>query len=384
MPNMLGAYGPYFADRLLGDGPAALSLRTGRWRDVDSWRSEVRAVALARLAPPPLGEPAELRVDARTTFDGLDIEQLSWQLPHGPRTEAVLLKPAGATGPLPGVLGLHCHGGKKYLGWRKIALTDDEPWAVQREHLDHYYGGVGWANELARRGYVVLVHDTFLFGSRRVLVADVSDPVKYGGIDAEPDDAMGFAAYNSFAAQHEHIVAKSLLCAGTTWPGVVLAEDQAALGILAARPEVDPQRLGCGGLSGGGLRTVYLAGLDPRIRCAVCVGFMTTWRDFLLDKCHTHTWMAYCPILPRELDFPEVLGLRAPAATLVQSCTDDPLYTVPQMERADGMLRETFERAGAPEAYRTSFYPGGHQFSREMQGEAFGWFDEHLGAQVVG
>ena len=66
------------------------------------------------------------------------------------------------------------------------------------------------------------------------------------------------------------------------------------------------------GLSGGGLRTVYLAGLDDRIRCACCVGMMSTWRDYLLNKCHTHTWMVYIPGIPRDLDYPEILGLAFP------------------------------------------------------------------------
>ena len=51
---------------------------------------------------------------------------------------------------------------------------------------------------------------------------------------------------------------------------------------------------------------------DDRIACAVCVGMMTTWRDYLLNKCYTHTWMCYVPGLPRDRDYPEVLGLGAP------------------------------------------------------------------------
>jgi hypothetical protein len=105
---------------------------------------------------------------------------------------------------------------------------------------------------------------------------------------------------------------------------------------------------------------------------------MTTWRDFLFDKCFTHTWMVYGPLLPKDLDFPEILALRAPAATLVLNCNEDPLYTLAEMKRADAMIRETFERAGAPGRYRCSFYPGEHKFDRDMQAEAFAWFDEHL------
>jgi hypothetical protein len=127
------------------------------------------------------------------------------------------------------------------------------------------------------------------------------------------------------------------------------------------------------------MRTVFLGGLDDRIRCAIAVGFMTTWRDFLLDKCFTHTWMTYLPLLPRDLDFPEILALRAPSATMVLNCTEDPLYTVAEMKRADAMLRDTFKRGGAEQQYRCNFYPGGHKFDREMQADGFAWFETHLG-----
>lgn len=60
-------------------------------------------------------------------------------------------------------------------------------------------------------------------------------------------------------------MAKSLFCAGTTWPAVFFAEDQKALDILCAREDVDTNRVGCGGLSGGGIRTVFMAGLDPEL-----------------------------------------------------------------------------------------------------------------------
>jgi dienelactone hydrolase len=157
-----------------------------------------------------------------------------------------------------------------------------------------------------------------------------------------------------------------------------VTEDQRALDVLCARADVDPERVGACGLSGGGLRTVFLGGLDDRIRCAVPVGFMSTWRDFALDRSFTHTWMTYVPRLPSDLDFPEILALRAPAATLVLNCTEDRLFTLPEMQRADQILRATFERAGAADRYRCSFHPGGHKFDRAMQGEAFEWFDRHL------
>jgi hypothetical protein len=150
--------------------------------------------------------------------------------------------------------------------------------------------------------------------------------------------------------------------------------------VLCARDDVDAGRVGCAGLSGGGLRTVYLAGLDERIRCACCVGMMTTWRDYLLNKCHTHTWMIYIPGLPADLDYPEILGLRAPAPTLVLNDVEDDLFTIDEMKRADRMLSEVYAKAGAVDQYKCSYYPGPHKFDRPMQAEASAWFERWLKA----
>ncbi|MFH0920036.1 MAG: prolyl oligopeptidase family serine peptidase [Fibrobacterota bacterium] len=379
MLNQIGAYGT-FADRLLGKKTGALSLRSGQFKSVAAWRKQSRARVLELLAPPPLPVP-RCRVVARGEYDGLAWEKLQWQLPWGPPTDAVFLKPlsAGKGQRLPAVLALHDHGGNKYFGWRKIADISGPVHPLVRKHRKNGYGGLAWANEAARRGYAVLVHDTFAFASRRVLLKDLLPEVRNAGIDPgvdeKPEDIL---AYNAWAAGHENLMAKSLFSAGTTWPGLFLRDDQAALSVLCGRRDVDPKRVACGGLSGGGLRTVFLAGLDDRIRCCFCAGFFTTWRDFMLNKAWTHTWMTFVPLLPRELDFSEILTLRAPRPTLVQQCDRDPLFTLSEVKRASTMARETYRLANAPNAYRFSLYPGAHVLNAAMQKEAFDWFEKWL------
>ena len=374
--SMLGAYGSWAAT-LAGEGPNFLSFRHTHWTDPDAWRPAARQRFLERIAMPETGGTPQARVERQYEYDGLHVEALSWQLPYGPRTEAILLKPAEAQGPLPGVLALHDHGGHKFHGWQKITRTQTQN-PVDIEHQRRAYGDVGWANRLAKRGYAVLVPDAFAFGSRRIRIADVPPAIRDGMTAQESDDPATIAAYNRWAAGHESVLAKSLLSAGTTWAGVWLAEDLRALDVLCARGDVDARRVGIGGLSGGGLRTVYLAGLDDRVRCAVCVGMMTTWRDLLLNKSHTHTWMIYVPHLPLEMDFPDILGMRAPLPTLVQNNTEDPLFTLTEMERADTMLRRLYAKADAADHYRCAFYDGEHKFDIEMQADAFDWFDRWL------
>jgi len=377
--TMIGPYGP-FAARILGDGPGELSYRSPRFRSLEDWRPLAKAKALELVAHPDTGETPQAEVVKRSVVDGVEVELLRWQLSFGPPTEAVFLKPEGASGPLPGVVALHDHGGLKYFGWRKIADDGRPVHPILRRHRDDDYGGVAWANELAKRGYAVLCHDTFPFASRRVLVSQVPEHLRWGEARdvAEAEDEADIAAYNHWAAEHESIVSKSLFAAGTTWPGIYTFEDRRAVDLLCARPEVDATRIGCCGLSGGGVRTVFLGGLDERIGCAICAGMMTTWRDLILEKCGNHTWMMWVPGMPRYLDYPEMLGLRVPKPTLVLNNNEDPLFTLSEMHRADDILREVYEKAGAADRYGCNFYPGPHKLDLAMQKDAFEWFDRWL------
>jgi dienelactone hydrolase len=375
-PNMIGAYGEWAAKSM--PDPPRLSFRQPMFTNVDAWRPVARARFRELLLGPGGAATPVATVQHHLEFDGLSIEHLQWQLPYGPPTEALVLKPAGATGKLPGVVGLHDHGGNKYFGLRKITRMSKDPHPAMLRHQNEYYGGAAWANELARRGYVVLVHDTFTFGSRRMRLADLPGKIRNNMVEANPEAEDEIQRYNQFAGNHEHIVAKSLFSAGMTWPGVFVFDDQRAVDYLASRPDVDATRIGCSGLSGGGLRTVMLTGADDRIRCSCCVGMMTTWRDYLLNKCFTHTWMCYVPGLPRDLDYPEILGLGAPNPVLVLNNRQDELFTMPEMERADQILTDVYKKASAPDRYRASFYDGPHKFDRDMQKEAFAWFDRWL------
>lgn len=375
--NLIGPYGEWASKHMNNELPA-LSFRRKEWKDIDAWRKEAKDRVLSRIAMPELGEHPIVNVNKTYTYDGLQIEEISWKLPYGQPVEAVVLKPADAREPLPGILAFHHHGADKYFGKRKIVQTADErhPYVVGSQEM--YYDGLAWANEIAKRGYVVLVHDAFPFASRRVLFDEVPEHLRKGLNDYNPEDMDNIEAYNKWASAHEDIMAKSLFCAGTTWPGVWVAEDMKALDILCARKDVDPERIGCGGLSGGGMRTVFIGGLDSRIKCAVCVGLMTTWEDFMLNKSYTHTWMSFVPVLPRELDFPEILGMNVPSPVLVLNAEQDQLFTLPGMKKADEILQEVYKKANAADRYKCSFYPGGHRFSKEMQHEAYTWFDKWL------
>jgi dienelactone hydrolase len=404
--SMVGQYGSW-ALSFFQNREKSFSFLNSRWSSIDQWRKESRKLFLDHLGPSPMvplpNRPQQtLNVNKSYQEDDLIIEELSWQLPYGPETKAVFLKPANHNGRLPGILALHDHGGNKYFGKRKISRTSGPIHPLMEQHQNEYYEGRAWANELARRGYGVLVHDVFPFASRRVKASDIPGEALKASLPSLPA-APGAAAldngnedlgewldvspaeredeihrYNMFASAHEHLTAKSLFSAGLTWPGVFVGEDRFALSVLAAREDIDETHLGCGGLSGGGLRTNYLSAADQRITCSVTVGFMSTFSDFLFNKCYTHTWMLYIPHLPRFMDFPDILCIICPTPALVLSTKEDPLYTADETIAACTHIQEVYDKAEASERFSWSMHSGPHFYNAEMQKEAFAWFDRWL------
>ena len=85
--NRLGPYGQWAAD-LLGTKPGALSWRNPKFKNLEAWRAEAVSKTRELLLIPDMPWTPEARVDRAFKYDGLAMEELSWQLPYGPRTRA--------------------------------------------------------------------------------------------------------------------------------------------------------------------------------------------------------------------------------------------------------------------------------------------------------
>ncbi|MBC6458214.1 acetylesterase [Actinomadura sp. HBU206391] len=337
------------------------------------------------LGMPPLGEhPTDVRRERSWTADGLAGEELSWSVGFGPRTHAWIIKPEESAGPMPGVLALHCHAGMKRWGKEKIADGPDEVPAEIRALRSDIYGGRAFANDLARRGFVVLCHDALLWGARRFPLSAMPDRVRRLSDDLRElaerrGEPIGDERHYDMAAHHhEPVIAKYCNLLGTSILGLVAREDLIALRLLGARPDVLPGAIGCAGLSGGGLRAGLLHALSDDVRAAVVVAMLSSFPDMLDDHVDRHSWLSWPPGIGTVADWPDVLGLRAPSPLLAMFCAADRLFPLTGMRRADARLRERYAAAGRPEAYTGRFHSGGHAFDRPMQDEAFTWLARTL------
>ncbi|WP_240675456.1 acetylesterase [Cellulomonas endophytica] len=331
--------------------------------------------ALAQVlgVPAPGPRPA-VRTVAAERRDGLRHEVLEWSTGFGPATRAHLVRP-DTDDAVPGVLGLHCHGGAKSSGGDQLAAEGPGRSAGAARLQRDLYGDRAPAVALARRGVAVLCPDAFAWGSRRFPLVQRT-PRLVGGVAAlealwreqgvEPDDDE---RYDRVSGLHEDLVAKAAGMFGTSLAGTVAHDDLVALDVLGSLDGVAPDRLGAFGFSGGGGRSVLLGALAPGLRAHVVTCMMATFGSLVPRYLDTHSWLLCSPGLWDHADWPDVLPLRPGRRVLVQYGRDDALFPPAGMAAAHEQLER--RAADLPDAYRAAWWDRPHVFDRPMQDEAF-------------
>nr|WP_294694365.1 hypothetical protein [uncultured Friedmanniella sp.] len=312
------------------------------------------------------------------TVDGVHIRRLRWKVGYGPDTSGWLLRPVGVPAELPGVLGMHCHGGIRSVGGEQLVDLGEDSSARAAQLRVGWYGGRAPANELARRGFAVLVHDTFSWGSRRF---DLTNPTPRLAATLEAYAAQwreqGLAPgaderFDLASGLHEDTLAKAAGALGQTFAGAVLTDDLVALDVLAGAQGVDPDRLSTFGFSGGGCRSLLLAALDHRVSASVVACMMATFASLVPSHLDAHSWLLNVPGLWSFSEWPDLTAL-ARARFLVQYRSDDPLFPAAGMESAHQRLTTLHAPSNR---YRGSFSAGGHEFDVGMQDEAIAFLAE--------
>lgn len=92
---------------------------------------------------------------------------------------------------------------------------------------------------------------------------------------------------------------------------------------LAERPEVDADRIGMTGCSGGGTLTSYVMALDDRVACAAPACYLTTFRRLIETIGPQDAEQNIFGQVAFGLDQPDYVLLRAPRPTLISSTTSD-------------------------------------------------------------
>ncbi|MEX0704421.1 MAG: alpha/beta hydrolase family protein [Planctomycetales bacterium] len=346
-----------------------------QFQSLDEFKKAGRAKVFEalRYRPEKVEPRAEIvdRADAGDHFR----EKILFDTAPGFRIAAYVLIPKNAKQPAPAIVDLHSHGGMFLFGKEKVIdFGNGKNHPVMDRYHRMNYEGRPTATALVRRGYVVITIDAFMFGERR-LMQDAD--LQHGYDRSKYSFDLAFELNKRCRAGEETLV-QSLVYAGLTWPGIVVWDDIRTVDYLVTRPEVDPERIGCVGISMGGYRSFYLAGLDERIKAACVTGFMSTVKPMMKRHVLKHSWVHYLPTIHGYLDWPDIVSMMAPKPLMVQQCEKDGLFPLAGMRESLVKIAGAYEKAGVKDQFHGRFYDAPHMFSIAMQDEAFDFFDAAL------
>ena len=331
-----------------GRASPALSFAGETEADFATWKKKL-SQKLRELAG-PMPPPADLSPRVMDSVDTgefvrhkvlLQTEEDCWM-----PTYLLVPKSASQQSPAPAILCCHGHGA---YGKDSVAgvLRKDPPRNAEIEHYNYDY-----AAQMARRGYVTIAPDWRSFGER----------VGYGR------DLGGRDICNLHFLQE--------LLRGRVLLTLNVFDAMRAIDYVQSRLEVDPQRIGCMGLSQGGTMTTFVTAMDQRIRAADIICYVTPWRHFAYER-HNFCGSQIIPGLYHYADVPDVAGLIAPRPLLMEAGLYDDCFEYRAVKQGHKQVKRIYRAAGCADRLHIEVFPGAHAFAG---GKAFEFFDTYLKA----
>ena len=244
-----------------------------------------------------------------------------------------LLTPAGTAKNAPGAVALCGHG----YGVRQIVGVTKRGTLKRTRYIDDYQRH--FAVELAKRGCVVAAPEPVAFGEAR-LQKDLWKP---------------------FYASSCDTVSHRLLPYGLTTAGVRVFQAIACLRWLQTLPDVDAERVGVMGISGGGLAALYAAVCETAFARAVVSGYVCTFRDSILSRWHCPD--NFIPGVLRLGEMGDFAAAVAPRPLLIESGERDPLFPINGAKESHERARRVYEMMDAADALTVDVFDGKHRVS---------------------
>ena len=147
-----------------------------------------------------------------------------------------------------------------------------------------------------------------------------------------------------------------------------------AIDYLLSRPEVDPNRIGCMGQSGGGTLTLFISAIDERVKCAAVHEGGTHHRWPLVIRPETHlgtgdTEQHFFPAAVYGIDLCDLHVAIAPRPLLATIENDSPDFSLTARH-----IRERYSQLGVPEKFETEFAGDPHGMTVKLRLRNTDWF----------
>ncbi len=165
---------------------------------------------------------------------------------------------------------------------------------------------------------------------------------------------------------------------GYTSAGVEAWNCIRALDYLETRKEVDKDRFGVTGISGGGAYSWWLSAIDERIKVAVPVAGITDLQNHVVDGCvEGHCDCMYI-VNTYRWDYPLVAALVAPRPLLISNSDKDTIFPLEGVIRLHEKVRRIYRLYNAGQNLGLHITEGPHKDTQQSRVHAFSWFNRFL------
>lgn len=310
-------------------------------RTAEDWRrrqAKVRKYLDTMVGPWPERTPLNPVITGTLVKEGYRVEKIVFESMPGYHVTGALFIPANHRGKGPAIL--------KVIGHSAQAFRRD---LYQNVILN-----------LVHKGFIVFAIDPIGQGER----------LQYFNPATGKSDVGGSTTEHSHVGVQCFIAGKSI-ARYFAWDGI------RAIDYLTTRPEVDAERMGVTGLSGGGTQSSYIGAMDDRVAAAAPMGYIVGYRRLLESIGPQDAEQVFYHGLVSGIDHADLLEVRAPKPTLHVTTTRD-FFSIQGARETEREVGRAFEALGHPENYSRVEDDYEHGFTKKNNEATYAFFQKAL------
>lgn len=305
------------------------------------WRrrqADVRATLLDIVGPFPEKTPLNPRITGLVQKPGYRMEKLVYQSLPGFHVTAALFIPDNIEGKAPAVLFCSGHtlNGFRSEVYQTIILN------------------------LVKKGFVVLAFDPVSQGERSQYF-DAEKGERYLGGPTKEHSYAGAQCFIAGRSQARYMI----------WDGI------RSLDYLISRPEVDPDRIGITGRSGGGTQSAYIAAFDNRVLAAAPENYITSFSRLMESIAPQDAEQNFYHGIARGIDHADLLEVRAPKPALLIATTRD-FFSIQGARETWQEVSRAYKILGKPGNFSMVEDDTTHASTRKDREALYAFFSRHL------
>lgn len=319
------------------------SARVAKLATPADWRKrqkQVRATLNDLLGPWPDRAPLKAQVTGVLHRDGFRVEKIIYEAFPGAYVPACLFIPTHVSGKMPAVLNVFGHNQESFRAELYQAIIQN----------------------LVKKGIMVLA----------------IDPISQGEHVQHYDSALKFSKVGYSVEEHCYSGNQCFLT-GTSLAKYFIWEAMCGIDYLCSRPDVDPNRLGMTGFSGGGTITTYVMALDERVKVAVPCSWSTASRRQLETKGAQDAEANLFHSMKLGLTVEDLIELRAPKPTLLTFVTRDEYLSHQGAVETFQEARQAYTALGAQEHLQWVEDNSPHWMTLKIRETIYAFFMQHFG-----